>query len=242
MSDIYYNTPCELYRGFLESDKKMQECLENILNFAIVKAYEKHKASGKNLTEIASKYCGVNVGSESCQKRVLKEGKKLIGDYETYVANTPAYFCINHDVFWLFRDKETTTEERAVLLANLALRSMIGKRDIMRTNTVFLLSRMAGNTKAVPLAKIPDCIVRYGERYQREKLQRLLYERHGITFYAGTKWHTMRGFYFSTTLTVEELIKRVEADRQAAAVKPKDPLKEARRAALEKLKLWPDSG
>ena len=236
MNEIYYNTPCELYRGFLESDRSMRDCLNNVSDYAIMKAYEKHHGNNRNLKEIALKCCGIIIGSESTVKKI---GTKLIREYEYDPVYAPAYFSIRKDIFWHFHDEQTTDDDRAVLLAYLALRSMIGNREMMRTNTDFLLSRMAGNTKYVPVGELHSSIQHYGGRYQRSKLQNLLYERHGISFYSGTKGHTMRGFYFSTTLSVEDLIKRVEDSKREAAQRPKDPLKEARQAALAKLGIIP---
>lgn len=236
MEEIYYNTPCELYRGFFESESSMRDCLTNVCDYAIMKAYEKHQGNNRNLKEIALKYCGVKIGSEASVKKI---GTKLIREYECAPMYAPAYFSIRVDVFWHFHDKPTTDDDRAALLAYLALRSMIGNREMMRTNTNFLLSRMAGNTKYVPVGELHPSIRYYGTRYQRSKLQNLLYERYGISFYSGTKGHTMRGFYFSTTLSVEDLIKRVEESKREAAQRPKDPLKEAKRTALAKLGLIP---
>ena len=233
---IYYNAPCELYRHFLRSDKDFMKVLCDIPAFVLYdacKAMYKSKLNEEVIKEKVKGY-GINylnpVGS-------WKDGEALYIEYVEKAMNAPAYFSISKKTYWRFRDGESTEFDRALLLAYLAIKSMVGKRDMIRTNMAAICSRMDGNTKPQKTEYLSDGVKKYLNRYWINKLLSALYEKRGVTFYGGNSSHKVRGFYCSTTLTMEELIIKAEADMKERRSKPKNPLSEAKRLAMEKLNI-----
>ncbi len=233
---IYYNAPCELYRHFLRSEKDFHRVLNDIADFILYdacKSMYKSKLDAEEIKKKVKRY-GINyhnpVGS-------WKDGEGLYIEYVENAKNAPAYFSISRETYWHFRDVDSTEFERAMLLAYLAVKSMVGKRDMIKTNMTAICSRMDGNTKPKRAAELSEGVTKYLNRYWSNKLLSALYGKRGVTFYGGNKCHKVRGFYCSTTLSMEELITKAEADMEWTRNRPADPLREARRLAMEKLNI-----
>lgn len=235
---IFYNAPCELYRNFLRSDKDFERVLHDIPSFILYdacKSMSKTKLNAEEIKEkIESKGYLINYHNPVSS---WKDGEALYIEFVKNAKNTPAYFSISRETYWHFRDEESTEFERASLLAYLAVKSMVGKRDMIRTNMAAICSRMDGNTKPKRTMYLSDGARKYLNRYWSNKLLSALYEKRGVTFYGGNSSHKVRGFYCSTTLTMEELIIKAEADMKERRNRPKDPLSEAKRLAMEKLNI-----
>lgn len=236
-SEIYYNAPCALYRGFL-SDKELDGCLYNILAFAVYDQSSKNGFGKDDCGEYADNALGVKLGTPQA---TYNDGKRLFGKFVRDSKERQAYFSMSHDLYWYLREKETTSEERGVILAYLAIKSMIGKREYIKANMTLLCSRMDGQTRYRG-QQISSEVAMYATRYRAHKLMNALFERYGVIFYSGNATHKVRGFYCSLTLSMAELIHRVEKARDEAKAKPYDPLKEAQRKALEELGMFPGCG
>ena len=236
-SEIYYNAPCELFRGFL-LDKKYAQCLQDVIEFTLYAQCEK-RWHGKDECEVyANEELGVNFSSP---KAAYNRGMRLFNELVRGNRENPAYFSISEDMYWYFHDNETTTEERAVALAYLAIKSMIGKREYIKANMTLLCSRMDGQTRYRG-QQISEEVAMYSTRYRAHKLMNALFERYGVIFYSGNSAHKVRGFYCSIKLSMSELIHKVEKARCEARAKPADPLKEAQRKALAELGMFPGGG
>lgn len=231
---IFYNAPCELYRNFLRSDKDFKKALSDVIDYILYDACKTMYKSKLNEDEIKKKVgrFGINYANPVSS---WKDGEALYLEFVESAKNKPAYFSISRETYWHFRDEESTEFERALLLAYLAVKSMVGKRDMIKTNMTAICSRMDGNTKPKRAVELSEGVTKYLNRYWSNKLLSALYEKRGVTFYGGNSSHKVRGFYCSVTLTMEELIIKAEADMKAARSKPADPLREARRLALSKL-------
>ena len=234
---IYYNAPSELFRGFL-LDKKYPQCLGDVINYVLYAQCEKNWCSMKDCGEYASKALGVDFQNP---KTAYKRGLQLFDELIRENREKPAFFSMSHDLYWYLREKETTSEERGVILAYLAIKSMIGKREYIKANMTLLCSRMDGQTRYRG-QQISSEVAMYATRYRAHKLMNALFERYGVIFYSGNATHKVRGFYCSLTLSMAELIHRVEKARDEAKAKPYDPLKEAQRKALEELGMFPGCG
>ena len=230
---VFYNAPCELYKDCLRSDRDFKQTLRDILSFVLYDNCKKpeKRVSDADLAKVARKL-GVEYNDPI---RSWREGKKLYSEHVESARNAPAYFSISRETYWHFMNEESTEFERAMLLAYLAVKSMVGKRDMIKTNMTAICSRMDGNTKPRRKGQLTDGVAKYLNRYWSNRLLSALYEKRGVTFYGGNSSHKVRGFYCSTTLTMEELIIKAEANMEAARSRPADPLREAKRLALSKL-------
>lgn len=138
---IYYNAPADLYvKALLDG---ADQSFEDILNVAIAnKAKE-----GKSFQEIqdALAFSG---GSESS----INYGNEIIKRYRG-----TAYFGCEKDKYWDFRNNEKSEEQRILLIAFLALKSIIGKdRAYCHVTNEYWLSRMCGHSGFAPEKEIPD--------------------------------------------------------------------------------------
>ncbi len=233
MADIFYNAPCELYQGFLDDDETFRSVLERITDFQVYDRcrLKKYKLETEDIREIGLKELGITLNDPIY---TWKQGKKLYAKYIENTRNAPAFFSISHATYWHFREEDTTEWERAVLLAYLAIKSMVGKREMIKTNMLLICLRMEGHTKSRGHSLSP-ATEKFTNRYWKDRLMRSLFERYGVTFYGGTKAHKVRGFYCSTQLTMEQLIIKAETLMATERNKPKDPLMEAKRLAIEKI-------
>lgn len=227
---IYYNAPCELYKGFL-SDRKHEECLENILNFVIYALSSKKGYNKDTCREYARDCLGVNCSNPASN---YNSGRKLFNEL-MYNDTKPAYFSVSNEMYWHFHDRETSFDERVSALAYLAIKSMIGKREYIKTNMTLLCSRMDGRTRYRRGQELSPEVAKYTNRYWSHKLMNDLFTRYGVVFYSGCAAHKVRGFYCSVTLSMVDLIRKVEKVRNEARAQPADPLREAQRKALEEI-------
>jgi hypothetical protein len=227
---IYFNAPCKLYRGFLD-DRKYSECLEDVLAFAAYAQSSKAGCLKKDFAEYVREHLQAKLVNPD---KFYQRGSDLFFNTVGRASEKPAFFSVSSDMYWWLRDKPAR-EERAVALAYLAIKSMIGKREYVKTNMTLLCNRMDGRTRYTAGKEASPEIAKYANRYWGHKLLAMLYDKYGVTIYSGSVAHKMRGFYCSCTLTMTELIRKVEQSRAEAKARPKDPLKEAQREALAEL-------
>lgn len=231
---IYFNVPCTIFHNALETDKRFIEALGNVLDFILYDACKAMYKSRLDADEIKKKVAGYNINYFD-PISTWKRGEALYIELVEKAKFAPAYFSISSKMYWHFRNEETTDFDRALFLAYLAVKSMVGKRDMIRTNMAAICSRMDGNTRPKDITNLSDSVKIYLNRYWSNKLLNALFEKRGVTFYGGNSTHKVRGFYCSTTLTMEELIIKAEADMKERRSRPKDLLKEAKKAALSKI-------
>lgn len=120
----YYTAPIELYRNFLD---KPQKVLNDVLEYQI--------ANFENIDE-AEELLQVRFGdrklcAESC-KRLHK------------VKYCGVMFSIPRTLYWDYHDNNKTEWDYLRLLAYLSLKSMIGRKDIWKSNAGQMFARMAG--------------------------------------------------------------------------------------------------
>ncbi|GEM_PF-4593355 len=231
---IYFNVPCTIFHNALETDKSFMEALFKVTDFILYDACKAMYKSRLDADEIKKKVAGYHINYFDPISS-WKRGEALYIELVEKAKFAPAYFSISRESYWRFHDEESTEFDRALLLAYLAVKSMVGKRDMIRTNMAAICSRMDGNTRPKGIINLSDSVKKYLNRYWSKKLLEALFEKRGVTFYGGNSKHKVRGFYCSTTLTMEELITRAEADMKERRNRPKDLLKEAKKAALSKL-------
>ena len=217
--EIYYNAPCGLYVGFLESDEKRRQIFEDVQAYAVTIKYESldiadwdtrwSNAQGDLLTDFENKDDTIYRGGQ-----IKREHEK------------EAFFSLSRRKYQEFLG-EKSEDECVLLLAYLSLKSISGNRSYCKTTNQMWVSRMAGQTK--PTKEIPEPFAKYCTRYWSRRLRMLLWEYYNVSFFADQ----VRGFYFSTTLTMDELASTVSTEKK----KSKDISKrfaEAKKNAINK--------
>ena len=96
-------------------------------------------------------------------------------------------FCgMDRDIVYRYRDDDVSDYECLQFLAYCAIRSILGRGLFddcfpvpKRITWEFILSRMAGNNKRVPVEDMPPFIAAYAARRKRDKLRKsLIYKWH----------------------------------------------------------------
>ena len=191
----YFNFPIQLLKGMLLNK---QRTLEDIFDYSVyarsLKFY--YSNSDEKFTK-ALEYYGVTVENKAESR---KNGRGLMNN--TYPGSSPMTGMSVH-MYFDFYENDKSEFEIVCLLAFLSLKSIVGNKRYAKTNNLFLLSRMDGNTKAVksPEDLSPE-IREYNTHYRMRKIKDTLDNNWGLKTYS----NHMRGFYFSFEISPADLV------------------------------------
>ncbi len=148
--------------------------------------------------------------------KVIEKGKEL----EVLLESKIAYAMASIDVLIQYRNNDKSISDLDQLVANLAIRSIIGEKEYILTNRNMIFARMLGYTR---INDIPNketingdskrILDHYSKRYQFEKLVEILAINWKLTNYS---YHT-RGIYFGK-ISLEKLIKEVELKKNKSKI------------------------
>ncbi len=106
---------------------------------------------------------------------------------------------ISKDMIFKFYKEKKSEFEIISFLAFAAIRSILQKKKYQRITNAYLISRMAGNSRAND--PLPSWIDKYNNRYQLSKIKNELELKWGLKIYN----QRTRGYFVSFYLTREEL-------------------------------------
>ncbi len=224
-NEKYLNFPIRLLNGAFSDIKT---AMDNIMYYAgfvhcdlleIGNNTEKMKASGS--------YLGITYGNP---KEAYKNGKML---YDSLPENQPMAG-INKDTCFDFYKHYKTPDQIAVLLAFLAIKSIVGSKPYYKTNIEQIGCRMAGLVSVKEKDDIPEDIKNYLSRRKFDKIKYELQVNWNVNFYS----YYTRGFYVSidNKLKLDQLV--FEAEKNRISNKQKEiaiRIKEARNLAMKRL-------
>lgn len=221
MTRIFFTFPISILSNGITKDS-----LLNILSYAI---WDLH-INGKSEYNISQ----ITRGTEDCVRYHLNKEEHVYNHHRFCKVKTS----INRDNLWkLIENIEDESEEsKTLLLAFLAAKSIVGKKQYCKTNYDMLLSRMAGFEKPqyyTPHSKgkigkktlrLPEHLKPYNTRRKRDAL------RDGISRFHISWWSDRgtRGFYLSNTKTTRAELYRLIHTSQSTSIDEK------RRAAKER--------
>lgn len=199
--------------------------LIEILNFAIGSYLEEYQAT---IIE-ARDDLGFSGGSEEQARATLERFK-----------NCRAKTSISHDQYWQWRNNVENESENSklLLLAFLAVKSIVGQKDYAITNYDFLLARMAGDSaptyktiKGKKTLILPPHIKPINTRRKLEQL------RDDLGRYHVTTWgqQGLRGFAVSTKLTEVELAHTIATNGPKSKTQRRKERKELVKAKVREL-------
>lgn len=192
----YMNFPIQLLKDYL---KDPRTALNNILEYCIVSLIN----AGIDTEDAKSTYnCG----------RLRPDGLQNGWDlYKAIPRNSP-YTGFKINVFWDYYKNYKTPFEHAVLLAFLAMKSILGGESCCKkTTNIFIWSRMAGCVKAVSDERqLPSELQPFVTRYQFDKIKLALENGWHLAYYS----NHMRGLYISFTMSINKLVEYAE-DRKS---------------------------
>ena len=206
------------------------QSLHDILHYNIWNYYLENKELTTH--EDLEKYLNVKVRD---LRKSLEKGKRA---YENY-SDCKTMTAINSESYWEWRKKVNDESEysKILLLAFLAAKSIVGKKQYCKTNYDMLLSRMAGKdspeyhtasngkNKGKRILRLPEHLKPYNTR---RKLERL---RDDLTRFHVSWWSDpgVRGFYLSNTkVSRKQLYKLIH--------KPSKSIDEKRRESKERVR------
>ena len=200
MGKVFFNFPITLLKpAFID----IRQVCNDIMDYAIYMHGKKLIGDPIKRMEDAAGYFGIDLGDVD---NSLENARIL---YKTN-SNKSAMTGINKDLLFEYYKNYKTDSEIAVLLAFLALKSILGKKSYCRITSDFLLCRMAGYTSKKEMNVLPEDLKKYRTRWNMDSLKRELKNSFGLKIYGR---HT-RGFFVSFNLSDEQLIKEVEMKRK----------------------------
>jgi len=178
--------------------------------------------------EEAGSYFGISWGNT---KRCFQFGETL---YNSFPKNSPMSG-INKNVCFDFYMNHKSFDEIAVLLAFLAIKSIIGVKPYCKTINEYLIARMAGyaSIEDVP-HPLPEPLAQYITRRKLDKIKKELQLNWSVNIYS----RYTRGFYVSidNKFDLNQLVFEAEKRRKSTKEKQlKQRKDEARRQALRGL-------
>lgn len=152
---IYFNTPLELYRHFIENTR---QCLNNVIDYCVAKYDTKSEAE---------EALGITIRD---WVRSKMNGSELRADNYN-----GTQFSIPSRVFFDFFENHSTKTERqkAMLLGYLALKSIAGWWNITVTSNKAMFARMAGypSTKLLPGLSELGAVAGYDNAYKLARVR-----------------------------------------------------------------------
>jgi len=222
----YFNFPVMLLESAFNN---IRETMNNIIDYAgYVHTLKLEFGDESEMMKAAGKYFGMKYGSNY---ESYRNGKML---YDSFPENVPMSG-INKDVCFDFYKNLKLADEIAVLLAFLAIKSIIGKKAYIKLTNDFLIARMGGyagiNDMPIPL---PEPLAQYRTRRKLDKIKFDLQANWNVNYYS----YYTRGFYVSIdkTFDLNELVLQAEKRRKSTKEKQlKQKKVDARKEALNKL-------
>lgn len=204
MDKQYFNFPIHLLR---DAFKNIVGMMDNVMDYACYsKSQEYDFGHSQQKMKDAAKFFNITLGNA---KRSLENGRTL---FHSKPAKSPMTG-INKDTCFDFYKNEKTESEIAVLLAYLAIKSVIGQKPYVHLTNEFLIARMAGyaSVKSMPEV-LPEPLAGYATRRKLDKIKFELRSTWNVNFYA----YRVRGFYVSidNQFSLEKLVFEVEKRRK----------------------------
>ncbi len=225
-TEIYFNFPIQLLKGFLLDSQK---CLVNIICYAIYKQSLKYE-SGTEIEKVESAIKFLKTGGDA--SGFLLKGKKLYGETATHSPMVGISKTMFFDYFLNYK----TEFEKVCLLAFLALRSIIKNKSYIKMDNKFFLARMDGKACSCELSDLSQEIQKYSSRRLLDKVKRELVYNWYLIYYS----RYTRGFYVSFNLSLDDLVFEAEKRRKSVKEKQQKQLQdEALQKALSRLDTGP---
>lgn len=153
------------------------------------------------------KYC-VSTGNVN---RAIERGKVLVSKYN----NAKAPFSnISTEIWFEYYKKEKTEWEHIILLAFLAVRSIIGEKGYCKITNDFLFARMCGlRTKIKDKKELNKTVQKYYTEYYKNKI------RTDLELYWHLKTYNGRGYYASFDMEYKDLIRAIKLNSKTNRMK-----------------------
>lgn len=208
-----------------EAFRDIKKVMNDIMAYAgYVHTLKLEYGEDEDLMKAAGHYFGITYGNAYDRYR---HGETLFNsiDERTPMAG------INKDVLFDFYKNRKTNDEIAVLLAFLAIKSIIGTKPYIKLTNDFMLARMAGcgSVSDMPIP-LPEPLFNYATRRKLDKIKFELQTDWNVNYYS----YYTRGFYVSIDskfpldrLVLEAEKRKIKTKRNQLNQRKKDARKKA---------------
>lgn len=226
----YFNFPVHLMQNVLKGNlQAKKDFLENLLHYSIyrhavlIADLNEYEETDEERYKRSASWFNVKLGNP---KYALQKGMELYGKYRT----AKVFTGLNTDIFWNFYKNDKTDYQWECLITFLAFKSIIGKKQYVKTNNQLLFTRMAGKEK------VKDYLALKGfqfTRYHMDKIKTELQINWGLQYYS----RYTKGFYAGFDIDLETLIYEAEKRKDSMKIDLlKNDKKNALILALKKIK------
>lgn len=223
----FFNFPIGLLNGAFEN---IREAMDNVMNYAgYVHASTLEFGDVTERMKAAGNFFGITYYNP---KQSYNKGEQLFNSLPPNLPMTG----LNKDVCFDFYKNYKTTDQKAVLLAFLALKSIVASKAYYKTNIDQIGVRMAGFASIRDVDKIPGSLSQFMTRRKFDKIKYELQTNWKVNFYS----HYTRGFYvsFDEKFSLEKLVFEAEKNRKSNKERElQTRQKEAREKALKIINL-----
>lgn len=198
------NVPTQLFRGFLNGEERTR-VINDILCFAIYQKTEELKGDYKKALDELQIY------SENIDDS-LKRGAHI-----SSIITSKSFFRIDKSKLFELRDGKHKNDFYITSLMYYALGSIIGKRPWCKLTNSLLIYRMDGYDAPICNVELSSEIKNIFTRRKLERYKSILYENKLASFFG----YNVRGFFASTTMSLDELINVVKSPKKPKSNKTK---------------------
>jgi len=227
--EIYLNFPVTLLR---EAFIDIRRVMDDVMNYALYRQAERLQGTRASRITQAARFLirGITYNDP---KGSYERGALLSFQLSAKVPHVG----INTSIAFDFYKNPKTPDEIAVLLAYLALKSIIGSKPYIRLTNGFMLARMAGYSSTADMPDpLPQPLAGYATRRKLDKIKMKLQMNWNVNIYA----RNTRGFYASIgdRFTLDKLALEAEKNKVSSKQKQlRDRIDAARLMALNQLSL-----
>jgi len=222
MIPAFYKVPIAILAGGIT-----KACLTSICEYNIGSYMDEHE---KTIDELRNDWHFRGFDGEQC-KSVFEHYK------DCKVMSMISLEQLNE---WWINVENESDNSKLLLLAFLAVKSIVGKKDYAITNYDLLLARMAGDSVPRYYGKqliLPDHLKQFKARKNKKPRRKLERLREELRRFHVATWGCpgLRGFAISTKLTDLELAIKIATDRPKPQAQLAKERKERVKAEVKKL-------
>lgn len=236
---VFFNFPASLLGELLDYPSRTFEKMLAWATYDYIKQHEKEGMTGYKALNGETGWKRIKPAAEALQYTYngnMVEWCKFCGEiHKNYKG---ARTGLSQKQYWELREGFTlmVDEDKVVLLAFLAAKSILGNKVYCKTNDLMLFARINGLDKAFAnnhelMSKAHPVIASFNTRRKKETIRRRLADEFHIQCYSNHD----RGYYISSKLSLNKLAEVVETSRRCTIKNHKKKLADARAMALAKL-------
>lgn len=212
--EVYFNFPISIIATYKDDPKGT---IQNIYKFCLYERYleltensTSSELSDSNDLERFRISLGHYGFSTETNDHIFLKSKDI---YETFIKYKCARTGVKYSIIDRYDyDFENLSFNEACFLMFVGLKSILGNSSYKKTNKKLLFNRMLGKNKSdIEVENLPCFIKKYASEYQFTKIIQELEIRWNLKYYS----RHMRGFCFSFTLDLRQLIIIAERNKES---------------------------